>query len=162
MNKKIIILLIGLLLVAVIAVIFLLNLLAPKDTIPDTDIPPAVVPSPTPRENELIITNLLPDGGTTRTYFPFQKITLFFNDNVLPENVFVETNPPTEIEIFQGVSPTEIFIVPSSTWQIGETQISILTTTNSVSGKRLFQPVNYSIITTLPTLSPEEINADHP
>lgn len=161
MSKKIIIFT-GLLLVTVIGVIFLLNLLVSKETTPNTNIQPTIAPSPTPRENELIILNILPEENTTKSYFPFQKITLFFNDNILPENVFIETNPPTEVEVFQGVSPTEVFIVPSSTWQIGETQISILTTTNSVSGKRLFEPVNYNIITSLPTLSPEEIHADHP
>jgi hypothetical protein len=163
MNKKIVFLIIALF-TTVFLVIFLLSVFIRNNqpSPPNRNIPPIDSPTPTQEGDKLIITSIFPVVNTDNAILPFQKITVSFNTPVSPENIFIETNPKTETNIFQGVNPTEVFITPSSTWTLGKTELTILQTTSSIDGKRLRAPVIYSIVTSLPTLSPEELEGIYP
>lgn len=163
MNKKIIFLII-VLLSSVFVVTFLLSVFVRNKQTPLSNQKPSPTssPSPTPGENELVVTNILPAADTNNTYLPFQRITVSFNEPVLPQDLFIETVPNVQVEVFQGSSPNELFIVPSSTWPLGKTELTILQKTTSINKKELRAPVIYSIITALPTLSPEELEGIYP
>lgn len=164
MNKKLLILLVFTSLVIISVIFFLSILINTRQETTKTTPPPSTpgVPSSTPLPNELTLTSELPADDINSSYLPFQKVTLQFNDFVDPESVFIETNPNTQIDVFQGENGREIYIVPKAFWAIGRNYITILQTTTSVSGKRLLRPITYTINTAIPTLSPEELEADHP
>ena len=163
MNKKVIFLIIALF-SSVFVVTFLLSMFIRNNQAPSSNqkTSPTSSPSPTPGENELVVTSILPVAEINSTYLPFQKITVSFNEPVLSQDLFIETIPNVQVEVFQGASLNEVFIVPSSTWPLGKTELTILQTTTSINGKGLRAPVIYSITTALPTLSPEELEGLYP
>lgn len=168
MDRKAMILLMAtaLIIVSVIfLLIFLINDRQNRNTITPSPTPvqiPTVVPSATPGENELIVVSTLPAENLDTPFLPIQKITLQFNDEIAPEDLIIETSPSTEVDIIRGSNNNQVFIIPSTLWAIGRTDITILQSTSSLSEKRLLRPYNYSIITALPTLSPEELYHSHP
>jgi len=114
---------------------------------PTTSTPlPSITPTPLP--TELRVISALPEDQN-KPYLPIQKITLVFNDTVTPEGVFLETNPRTDIEVLQGESNT-LFVVPSTVWREGETDITVLQTSRSTSGKALLSPYTYTIKSEIP------------
>lgn len=99
--------------------------------------------TPTIAPGQLLVISSLPEQNPAEPYVLTQKITLVFNDDVLPENVYTETSPQTELSIIQGTEPNIIYIIPQTTWRDGETEITILQKTFSSSGSRMFSPYVY-------------------
>ncbi len=168
MDRKTMVLLIiaALIIVSVIfMLIFLINIRQNRTATIQNQTPfqtPTLVPSTTPGENELIVVSELPAEDSDASFLPIQKVTLQFNDEILPEDLTIEISPPTEVNVIRGSNNNQVFIIPKTLWANGRTYITLLQATSSVSGKRLLRPYTYSIVTSIPTLSPEELNHAHP
>lgn len=160
MNKKIILLIVSLF-IGTVVIIFILSLFIDRNTLEPIVPMPEATKTPALGPNELAVIDIFP-ADTRVAYLPFQKITVLFNDAVSPTDLLIQTSPPTETSVLQGSKTSEIFIIPSTAWALGRTEISVLQSPSYIGSKRLKSPYFYQITTTLPTLSPEELESEHP
>jgi hypothetical protein len=147
----------------VFVVIFSLSLFVRRENPDITNVSPTpfeALIDPTTTRGRLTITNIQP-RESNKPYLPFQKITLTFSAPVSKETLVISTAPLTEIVILRGATPNEFFIVPNTTWQTGTTSITISRAISQDSTAELLSPVVFSITTSLPTLTPEELK-DYP
>ncbi len=157
------ILLIVLFLVVVLLVTILLIWIKQPGRVPSQDLPvPTItlVPTPTPRPTDLFVESSLPAQNPKEPYLTIQKITLNFSEEVNPIDLVYEIDPPTQTIIRSGLSKKTVYIIPREKWEIGTTTITISTLTRSTTGKLLYSPYIYKLVTDIPPAP--ELDLVHP
>ena len=141
-----------------LVVFFLSKKPAIKNNLPTPTI--TLVPTPTPKATDLFIQSALPPQNPTEPYLTFQKITLRFSEEVNPIDLVFEVSPPTQTLIRSGTTKDIVYILPREKWEIGKTTITILQATRSTSGKSLYRPYVYEVLTDIPEAP--ELEMEHP
>lgn len=120
-----------------------------------------LVPTITPQPTDLFITSVLPVQNPEAPYLPIQKITFIFSEFVQPGELKYEISPKTEVLIRGGLNDQTLYIIPRNKWELGETTVTILQSTRSISGKSLYQPYVYRLLIDIPP-PPVVLEGDHP
>lgn len=117
-----------------------------------------IIPSVTaPLIQPLQILSVNPPENTQNVYFPITQIEFTFNQVVHPTDFIYEITPKTKVEVFEKKGfPTIITISPEVDWPPGITTITITSSAQSLSGRKLNQSFRYRINTDYPKNPPAD------